>query len=70
MSGRRAKGAAHASLGALDQAGIAWRRAVEVDPSDADAWSNLRVLARRMGDAEAFRQADAALRAIESTAAK
>ena len=54
-----------AQSGKLDQAAAAFRKAVEVDPTDAEAWDNLGVGLVRAGDeargVEAFRRA---LRAV------
>ncbi len=54
-----------AQSGELDQAAAAFRRAVEVDPTDAEAWDSLGVVLVRAGDeargVEAFRRA---LRAV------
>jgi cytochrome c-type biogenesis protein CcmH/NrfG len=51
--------------GELDQAAAAFRKAVEVDPTDAEAWDSLGVVLVRAGDeargVEAFRRA---LRAV------
>jgi cytochrome c-type biogenesis protein CcmH/NrfG len=51
--------------GELDQAAAAFRKAVEVDPADAEAWDSLGVVLVRAGDeargVEAFRRA---LRAV------
>jgi len=50
-----------AQRGELDQAAAAFRRAVEVDPMDAEAWDSLGVVLVRAGDeargVEAFRRA-------------
>ena len=54
-----------AQSGKLDQAAAAFRKAVEVDPTDAGAWDSLGVVLVRVGDeargVEAFRRA---LRAV------
>ena len=54
-----------AQSGELDQAAAAFRKAVEVDPTDAEAWDSLGVVLVRAGDeargVEAFRRA---LRAV------
>jgi cytochrome c-type biogenesis protein CcmH/NrfG len=54
-----------AQSGELHQAAAAFRKAVEVDPTDAEAWDNLGVVLVRAGDdargVEAFRRA---LRAV------
>ena len=54
-----------AQTGEMEEAAVAFRKAVEVDPSDADAWSSLGVALVRTGDethgVEAFRRA---LRAV------
>jgi cytochrome c-type biogenesis protein CcmH/NrfG len=51
--------AAHS--GKMDEAAVAFRKAVEVDPTDAEAWSSLGVVLVRAGDeargVEAFRRA-------------
>jgi len=45
----------------MDEAAVAFRKAVEVDPTDAEAWSSLGVVLVRAGDetrgVEAFRRA-------------
>lgn len=50
-----------AQSGDLDQAAAAFRKAVEVDPTDAEAWDSLGVVLVRTGDeargVEAFRRA-------------
>lgn len=50
-----------AQNGELDQAAAAFRKAVEVDPTDAEAWDSLGVVLVRAGDeargVEAFRRA-------------
>ena len=50
-----------AQSGELDQAAAAFRKAVEVDPTDAEAWDSLGVVLVRAGDeargVEAFRRA-------------
>jgi Flp pilus assembly protein TadD len=47
--------------GEMDEAAVAFRKAVEVDPTDAEAWSSLGVVLVRAGDetrgVEAFRRA-------------
>jgi len=54
-----------AQTGEMDEAASAFRKAVEVDPNDAEAWSSLGVVLVRTGDetrgVEAFRRA---LRAV------
>jgi len=54
-----------ARSGELDQAAAAFRKAVEIDPTDAEAWDSLGVVLVRAGDeargVEAFRRA---LRAV------
>jgi Flp pilus assembly protein TadD len=50
-----------ARSGEMDEAAVAFRKAVEVDPTDAEAWSSLGVVLVRAGDetrgVEAFRRA-------------
>lgn len=50
-----------ARTGEMDEAAVAFRKAVEVDPTDAEAWSSLGVVLVRSGDetrgVEAFRRA-------------
>jgi cytochrome c-type biogenesis protein CcmH len=50
-----------AQTGEMDEAASAFRKAVEVDPNDAEAWSSLGVVLVRAGDetrgVEAFRRA-------------
>jgi len=50
-----------ARQGEMDEAAVAFRKAVEVDPTDAEAWSSLGVVLVRAGDetrgVEAFRRA-------------
>jgi cytochrome c-type biogenesis protein CcmH/NrfG len=50
-----------ARTGEMDEAAVAFRKAVEVDPTDAEAWSSLGVVLVRAGDetrgVEAFRRA-------------
>jgi hypothetical protein len=50
-----------AQTGEMDEAASAFRKAVEVDPNDAEAWSSLGVVLVRTGDeargVEAFRRA-------------
>ena len=50
-----------AQSGELEQAAAAFRKAVEVDPTDAEAWDSLGVVLVRTGDeargVEAFRRA-------------
>ncbi len=50
-----------ARSGKMDEAAVAFRKAVEVDPTDAEAWSSLGVVLVRAGDetrgVEAFRRA-------------
>ena len=54
-------GMAAAQAGEMDEAASAFRKAVEVDPTDAEAWSSLGVVLVRSGDetrgVEAFRRA-------------
>jgi Flp pilus assembly protein TadD len=54
-------GMAAAQTGEMDEAASAFRKAVEVDPTDAEAWSSLGVVLVRSGDetrgVEAFRRA-------------
>ncbi len=50
-----------ARTGEMDEAAVAFRKAVELDPTDAEAWSSLGVVLVRAGDetrgVEAFRRA-------------
>jgi regulator of sirC expression with transglutaminase-like and TPR domain len=54
-------GMAAVQTGEMDEAASAFRKAVEVDPADAEAWSSLGVVLVRAGDetrgVEAFRRA-------------
>jgi Flp pilus assembly protein TadD len=55
------EGTEAAQGGQMDEAAIAFRKAVDLDPTDAEAWNSLGVLLVRTGDAgkgiECFRRA-------------